>query len=118
MAQRTLVRLVDDLDGTDIAEGEGETVTFALDGVQYEIDLTQDNAGAMREAFASYVGHGRRIGSSQRAGGTRSNRQASSGKRASEETKAIKEWAAANGMQVAQRGRVAQSVVDAYNAAH
>lgn len=45
MARRTLVRLVDGLDSTDIAEGEGETVAFALDGIQYEIDLTQENAG-------------------------------------------------------------------------
>jgi hypothetical protein len=35
MAQRTVVSLVDDLDGTEA----NETVEYALDGVIYEIDL-------------------------------------------------------------------------------
>ena len=35
--------------------GEGETVLFSLDGIAYEIDLTDGNAAALRDAFAPYV---------------------------------------------------------------
>ncbi|MGA9748848.1 MAG: Lsr2 family protein, partial [Nocardioides sp.] len=45
MAQRVHVVLVDDLDGSDA----DETVTFGLDGVDYEIDLTDAHAAALRE---------------------------------------------------------------------
>lgn len=44
MAERTLVQLIDDLDGTQFAEGKGETIQFGLDGVEYEIDLATKNA--------------------------------------------------------------------------
>ncbi len=40
MAQVTTVRLVDDLDGTEA----DESISFALDGVALEIDLSNDNA--------------------------------------------------------------------------
>lgn len=40
MAQRVLTQLVDDIDGTELEDGQGETVTFALDGSNYEIDLS------------------------------------------------------------------------------
>src|SRR4051794_6191129 len=44
MAQRVNVVLVDDIDGSDAAE----TVTFGLDGVQYEIDLSDGHADELR----------------------------------------------------------------------
>jgi hypothetical protein len=58
MAQRVEVRLTDDLDGTDIPVGKGQTLTFALDGQTYEIDLTNKNAGALRKVFTPYVDGG------------------------------------------------------------
>ena len=54
MAQKVQVVLVDDLDGGTA----DETVTFSLDGVSYEIDLTHDNAARLRDLLAPYVGHG------------------------------------------------------------
>ena len=62
MAQKVQVVLVDDLDGGHAEE----TLTFSLDGVSYEIDLSHDNAAQFRDAMAPYVGHGRRIGGSRR----------------------------------------------------
>ncbi len=64
MAQKVQVVLVDDLDGGTA----DETVTFSLDGVSYEIDLTHDNAARLRDLLAPYVGHGRRIGGGRRSG--------------------------------------------------
>jgi hypothetical protein len=65
MAQRVNVVLVDDIDGSEAAE----TVTFGLDGVQYEIDLSTDNADKFRDVLAPYVGHARRSGGRRRSSG-------------------------------------------------
>ncbi|NED92620.1 Lsr2 family protein, partial [Streptomyces sp. SID11233] len=57
-AQKVQVLLVDDLDG-----GEAdETVTFALDGKSYEIDLTTANADKLRGLLEDYIKSGRRTG--------------------------------------------------------
>ena len=112
MAQRVNVVLVDDLDGGDAAE----TVSFALDGVDYEIDLSEKHAGELRNALSLYIGHGRRTGGRRRkapAGGTTAA-AASGGPSASE----IRTWARENGWEVPERGRVAAEVREAYAAAH
>ena len=64
MAQRVNVVLVDDIDGADAAE----TVSFALDGVDYEIDLSEKHASELRNAFSLYVGHARRTGGRRKSG--------------------------------------------------
>lgn len=116
MAQRVNVVLVDDIDGSEAAE----TVTFGLDGVQYEIDLSAENADKFRDVLAPYVGHARRSGGRRRSGGgSRSNGSASS---ASSKTGAsaadIRAWARENGWEVPDRGRVSAEVREAYDAAH
>ena len=63
MAQKTIVQLIDDLD-QGAAE---ETVSFGLDGANYEIDLSAKNAAKLRDALATYVANARR---SQPAGRT------------------------------------------------
>ena len=64
MAQKVQIILEDDLDG-----GEAdETVSFALDGTSYEIDLNEDNATKLREALATYVGHARKVTGSRGRG--------------------------------------------------
>ena len=64
MAQRVNVVLVDDIDGSDATE----TVSFGLDGVDYEIDLSDEHAAELREAVACYIGHARRTGGRRRSG--------------------------------------------------
>jgi hypothetical protein len=66
MAQRTVVRLTDDLSGAEIPAGRGETVTFSLDGWSYEIDLTAKNANLLRTVLRPYIEAGRPIKSSRR----------------------------------------------------
>ncbi|MBD8535673.1 histone-like nucleoid-structuring protein Lsr2 [Plantibacter sp. CFBP 13570] len=61
MAQRTITTLVDDLDGTDLGQGSGETIRFGVDGRAYEIDLSDDNAGALRDVLRPYTEAGRRV---------------------------------------------------------
>ena len=113
MAQRVNIVLVDDIDGSDATQ----TVAFGLDGASYEIDLNDDNAAALREALAPYVGHGRKLGrgggGAKRGGGRAA---ASSGTGAS--AKEIREWARDNGHAVPERGRIPADVREAYDAAH
>lgn len=106
MAQRVQVLLVDDVDNSDA----DETVTFALDGVTYEIDLNKANAGKLRDALAPWVGHARRSGgrkSPGRSGGARRK-----------DVSAVREWARTNGHDVSERGRIPAVVQEAYDKAH
>ena len=112
MAQRVNVVLVDDIDGNDATE----TVNFALDGVDYEIDLSDEHAAELREAVSLYVGHARRTGG-RRKGGRRASAPAGSdpaGATAAE----IRSWARENGWDVPERGRVSSEVREAYAAAN
>jgi hypothetical protein len=110
MAQKVQVLLVDDLDG-----GEAdETVTFALDGKTYEIDLTTANADKLREALEPYTKGGRRTGG--RAATSRGKTRASAG--AGQDTAKIRAWAKENGYEVNDRGRVPASVREAYEKAN
>lgn len=111
MAQKVQVVLTDDLDG-----GEAdETVQFALDGVSYEIDLSEANAEALREALGAYVSAARRVGGrSVRRSGTAKSRPAAERVDLSE----LRAWARDHGFQVSDRGRVSSEVRAAYEAAH
>ncbi len=114
MAQRVNVILVDDIDGDDAAE----TVTFGLDGVDYEIDLNERNAEALRNALARYVEAGRRATGRKGAGRGRRGQRVASGGSAGPSASDIRAWARENGWDVPERGRVAAEVREAYAAAH
>ncbi|WP_425837142.1 histone-like nucleoid-structuring protein Lsr2 [Microbacterium sp. PA5] len=126
MARRIVHQLVDDLDGTVLEVGAGETVLFSLDGVAYEIDLTDENAAALRDAFAPYIAAARsvsaRTGASRASTGTRSaaarggtRTQRRAGQR---DYGPVREWAAKNGYTLSERGRVPAAVLEAFDAAH
>ncbi len=112
MAQRVHVVLVDDIDSGDAAE----TVSFGLDGVDYEIDLSEQHAKELRDALALYIGHGRRTGG-RRRGGQRGAAAAGATKGGASAAE-IRDWARANGWEVPARGRVSAEVREAYAAAH
>lgn len=108
MAQRVQVVLEDDVDGG----AADETVTFALDGADYEIDLSSANAETLREGLAPWVANARRTG------GRRKRVSVTHSTTASTDTKEIREWANAQGLAVSARGRVSSEVRDAYAKAH
>jgi Lsr2 len=115
MARKVQVILSDDLDEDLPAD---ETVSFALDGTNYEIDLAEKNARELRDAFAKYVAAARKVGrgSGRASGGGRS--RATGGRMDREQAGAIREWARKNGHAVSARGRIPASVVEAYESAH
>lgn len=109
MAQKVQVLLVDDLDG-----GEAdETVTFALDGKTYEIDLTTANADKLRGLLDPYTKGGRRTGG-RAAGGRGKVRAVPSG---GSDTAEIRKWAKENGYNVNDRGRVPADIREAFEKA-
>jgi hypothetical protein len=114
VAQRTILELVDDLDGGQA----DETVTFALDGVEFEIDLSAENAARLRDAFAEYVGHARRTGGRKQRGAAPAKATAASAGNGKPDTQAVREWARSQGETVAERGRVPQALVIRFQEAH
>jgi hypothetical protein len=115
MAQQTTVRFIDDLDGSAAAG----TFDFAIDGRQYQIDLSDENAAKLRDALAPYVGAARKAGGRARGRVARQMAVADKPARSNrDQTAAIREWARENGHQVSDRGRISKSVMDAYQAAN
>src|SRR3954471_23316186 len=93
VAKQIIHKLVDDLDGGDAEE----TVKFALDGIQYEIDLSTKNASKLREALSPYVSAGTRTGrGGVLPGGRAASRARAGGDR--DQNRAIREWAQSKGI--------------------
>jgi Lsr2 len=112
VAQIREVRLVDDIDGNEA----DETLEFGIDGKNYEIDLSKDNAGKLRDALAEFVASARRLS------GGRGRRPAAAPAAATrrpsidrEQNQAIRDWARKRGMKVSDRGRIPAEVLDAYH---
>jgi hypothetical protein len=112
VAQIREIRLIDDLDG----EAADETVEFGIDGKNYEIDLSKENAETLRDALASFVASARRAGGRRRGGAGAA--AAAPARRPSidrEQNQAIREWARKRGMKVSDRGRIPAEVLEAYH---
>ncbi len=116
MAKQVITVLTDDLDGSEA----DRTVEFGLDGVNYTIDLSDKNAGKLRKALDVYISAGNRVG----RGGVESRRPGRRGnvpapaRTDRDQNRAIREWAAKNGFEVSERGRIPSSVVRAYHGSH
>jgi hypothetical protein len=113
MAKQVITLLTDDLDGSEA----DRTVEFGLDGTSYTIDLSEKNAGKLRKALDPYISAGTRVGHGGMDGRRRRGRGGRSGLTRSDrdQNKSIREWAAKNGYDVSDRGRIPASVVEAYN---
>jgi hypothetical protein len=113
VAQRVV--LTDDLDGLEAAE----TITFTINGQDYEIDLSEENAQRFYDAFGTYIEKSRRVerqvAPTRRGRGDRRRRSGTSGR---DDIPQIRAWAEANGHEVSARGRIKKEVVDAYDEAH
>jgi Lsr2 len=106
MAQKVTVALEDDMTGGPA----DQTVRFAFDGTDYEIDLSAKNAAAFGEQLAPFLEHARKAGRAQlrRPGRGAASRQHSGD---------IRAWAKEHGLAVSERGRIPASVTEQYHAA-
>jgi hypothetical protein len=117
VAQHTIVQLTDDLDGKNIPDGKGETVRFGLDRHDYEIDLTDKNAKALRDTLQTYVTAARRVSGSPRSSRARANGAATTPAR-DYDPKAVRAWAEGQGIEVSQRGRVPAELIARFQEAN
>lgn len=115
LAQRVIHQLVDDLDGSDIAEGRGERIPFAVRGVSYVIDLSSANVAKFDKALKPFLA----AASKEKARRPRKARSAVVSKAAvpQDRNAAIRAWAADNGYVVSPRGRIKAEIVEAFDAA-
>lgn len=114
MAKQIITRITDDLDG-----GEAdETVHFSLDGNGFAIDLSSRNANELRVFLEKYMEAGTRTGRVAAGQHAQINRYVHGNKQQTglnrEQNQKIRGWAAQNGWELADRGRIPQMIVDAF----
>lgn len=115
MATRTV--LVDDLDGSDAHN----SINFSVDGVFYEIDLSDENAAKLRSCLAPFIEAARRVSGPRGASNVRSLRPAptaAKGQSYSEQLRAIREWARKQGHDISDRGRIPETILEEFRRAH
>ena len=104
MARKEVVELTDDLDQSPASQ----TIHFGVEGVEYEIDLSEKNAKKFTAALAPYVTNGRRVGGRKRGAGRRP------GSIAGVDPKVVRQWANEQGIAISSRGRIPGEIVDRY----
>jgi hypothetical protein len=102
----TTTTIVDDLDGAPIDDGNAESIKFSIDGTNYEIDLSKQNAKSLRDALKPYTKVATIVVARRSSGGaSKSNK---------EELAAAREWLNSNGHTVSSRGRIPNDLMDLY----
>jgi hypothetical protein len=109
VARREIVEYVSDLSGDTIEDEREPTLRFALDGDEYEIDLTSSEQAALRASLQEFIAVAQPL--------TPSGRPVKRTKVAAT-TSTIRAWAAAHGHTVPPRGAIPRTVRDAYEAAN
>jgi hypothetical protein len=111
MARTLQINLIDDIDGSTA----DETVRFALDGTNYEIDLSAKHAAKLRTDLEKYVEAARRTGTGgvTRAGRGRTSQPARTDR---DQNRAIRSWAKRKRIPLSDRGRIPQRILDRYAA--
>jgi len=107
MAKSVHVVVSDDLDGSEGAE----TVSFGVDGLSYEIDLSEKNRAKLDKAFAPFLEHGRRVSQRRRPSAARTT-----GPRI--DRASLRNWAKEQGLHVSDRGRISAEIMQKYEASH
>ena len=121
MAQKVTVQFFDDLDGSPLS-GRAGTVRFALEGNEYEIDLSAENRAKLRAALAPFIKAGRKVPGSEvavsRPKATRPRAARGSRAQGTSDAGKIREWAKSMGHAVNERGRISAELRAAYYAAN
>jgi len=115
MAQKVTVSMIDDLDGSEAVE----TIPLGLDGTSYEIDLSSDNAGKLRNSLAEYVAAARKltgIGARPRAKAASGTGSGPGSDYTAKQRKEIREWCLTHGARMGERGRLPEWAYEAWKA--
>lgn len=108
MAKETIIRLTDDIDGSEAEE----TIVFGFRGTDYEVDLNAKNSSALEKALTKFMEAGRRVPKSPTRGRPASRHSGA------EDLASVRMWARENGHEVSDRGRIPAAVHEAYRAGH
>lgn len=113
MAQKVITEFIDDIDGSPAER----TFTFAVDGTNYEIDLSAENIAEFKSAIGGFIESARKVK------GTSNGRRARStggggGAQSRGQTRAVREWARQHGHNISERGRIPASIQQAFDQAH
>ncbi len=102
MARQVVVEHVDDIDGSPIVEGKGETIAFSVNGIDYEIDLSAKNAKDFHKKLDYYIDHATRVGGRKnRSAGTLASGdevKRKPARRDRDHVRGVREWARSRGM--------------------
>lgn len=113
MARRELIQYIDDLDGTTLTEGDVKVVHFSFNGRDYVIDLSAKNAQKFEEVLRPYIENA----TVDAEAATRARRRSAANPNAAqtrERNRKIRKWAQDQGMDVADRGALPKSIIEAY----
>ncbi|HET9118284.1 MAG TPA: Lsr2 family protein [Pseudonocardiaceae bacterium] len=113
MAQKVITEFIDDIEGSPAER----TFTFAVDGTNYEIDLSAENITEFKSAIGGFIESARKIKGSSDGRRTRST-GADGGRQSREQTQAVREWARQHGHNISNRGRIPSSIQQAFDQAH
>ncbi|MGW0037544.1 histone-like nucleoid-structuring protein Lsr2 [Gordonia sp. NPDC003376] len=117
MARRTVVTIVDDLDGKALKDAV--TVNFTVDGKQYEFDTSPSNATQFHRDLERYIVASRSTDSrSVVPRSARATKKVIRARRSGRDTQAMRTWARDNGYEISDRGRISVEIIEAYDAAN
>ncbi len=112
MVQRVITEFIDDIDGSPAERA----FTFAVDGINYEIDLSAQNIAEFKSAIGGFIESARKVNNSRSNNGRRARgARASGGRQSREQTRAVRQWARQHGH---NRGRIPASIQQAFDQAH
>lgn len=103
MAQKVIIHLIDDLDGSDATQ----TVQFGYEGVEYTIDLSDANAANLRTILTEHAQVARRTSGRRK---TSSNNPVPKNSDAAQ----MREWLRSAGHEISDRGRIPNDLVKLY----
>ncbi|MGW8379338.1 Lsr2 family protein [Streptomyces sp. ODS28] len=117
MAQKVITIYTDDLTGEETEDAK--TVTFSIDGVAYEIDLSPESKDKFLEDMGPYMKAGRRSGRIKDSvkPGAVTRKSAGRSQGGTQDTAKIRAWAKEQGYEVNERGRVPANIREAYEKA-
>ncbi|AZA12512.1 Lsr2 family protein [Corynebacterium choanae] len=115
MARKEITRYYDDLTGEPIDEQDLQVLRFALDETHYQLDLSPASAQEVRNTFARLI----EVASIYVPQQQRQNKRRSAPSQADRElNKARRQWARDNGWDVADRGKLSDELLRAFDEAH
>jgi hypothetical protein len=105
------------LDDLDLSVG-ARTITFALEGKEYEIDLSEKNSERLRSGLQEFIDAARPVERRSASLPPERTTRRRGGGNSRDDLAEIRAWAQAEGKDVSARGRIKQTIIDEYDEAH